>query len=147
MLADASELLTTIKKAALDAVESKKPVNVFFGTVISVNPLKIDVEQKMILEKEQLVLARNVTDFKSLVTVQWETEKEETTHTHKVQGSDSEGESIDLTSGTQSKKHIHDVVGQKEMTFHFGLEQNDEVILIRQQGGQKYIVIDRIGGV
>lgn len=144
-MADATELLTTMKKAALDAVESTKPVNVFFGKVVSVNPLQINVEQKMILGEAQLVLAKRVTEFTSLVTVQWESEKEDQTHTHKVEGKDSNNDDIDLTSKTQSSKHTHDIVGKKQMTFHFGLEQGEEVILIRQQEGQKYIVIDRIG--
>lgn len=144
-MADAVEFTKTIKRAALEAVEASKPVNVCFGQVVSVSPLQINVEQKMVLGKTQLILTRNVTDFKTMVTVQWETEKEKDTHTHKVEGIDSEGDSIELTSREQSTKHTHEVTGQKEITFHNALEVGDEVILIRQQEGQKYIVIDRIG--
>ena len=35
--------------------------------------------------------------------------------------------------------------GRKSITVHNGLVVGDEVILIRQQGGQKYVVVDRIG--
>lgn len=145
MLPDANELVKAMKRAALDAMQASKPVNVHFGQVVSASPLQINVEQKMILGKAQLILARNVTEFKTMVTVQWETEKEEKTHTHKVEGSDSEGDSINITSKTQNAKHTHEIVGQKEITIHNQLEVGDEVILIRQQEGQKYIVIDRIG--
>ena len=134
-----------MKRAALEAVEASKPVNVYFGQVVSASPLQINVEQKMILGKAQLILSRNVTDFKTMVTVQWETEKEEKTHTHNVEGSDGEGDSINITSKTQNVKHTHEIVGQKEITIHNALEVGDEVILIRQQEGQKYVVIDRIG--
>lgn len=144
-MADAVELVKAIKRAALEAIEASKPVNVYFGQVIADSPLQINVEQKMILGKSQLILSRNVTDHKTMVTVQWETEKEEQTHTHKVEGSDDTGDKVDLTSKTQSKKHTHDIVGKKEITIHNALEVGDEVILIRQQEGQKYIVIDRIG--
>lgn len=60
---DANELVALLKKAALDAVEASKPVNVYFGEVLSASPLKINVEQKMILGEKQLILSRNVTDF------------------------------------------------------------------------------------
>lgn len=142
---DAVGLVKAMKRAALEAMESAKPVNVYFGQVVSASPLQINVEQKMILGKAQLILSRNVTEYKTMVTVQWETEKETQNHTHKVEGSDGEGDSINITSKTQNVKHTHDVVGQKEITIHNALEVGDEVILIRQQEGQKYVVIDRIG--
>ena len=66
MLPDAVELVKTMKKAALDAMESSKPVAVYFGEVQSVSPLKINVEQKMILGEAQLILSRNVTDFNKI---------------------------------------------------------------------------------
>ena len=47
----------------------------FFGQVQGVNPLKISVEQKMLLGESQLVLTRNVTDYESRVTVEWLTQE------------------------------------------------------------------------
>ena len=35
--------------------------------------------------------------------------------------------------------------GKKKMTIHNALQVGDEVILLRMQGGQKYIVMDRVG--
>lgn len=95
---DAIELVKTIKRAALDAVEASKPVQVCFGKVISVSPLEILVEQKLLLGERQLVLCRNVCDM-----------------------------------------------GKPQVTIHNGLVVGDEVILLRQQGGQKYVAVDRIG--
>ena len=37
-----------VKKAAVEAVEAGKPVNLLFGEVISASPLKIQVDQKAI---------------------------------------------------------------------------------------------------
>ena len=62
-----------MKRAALEVQEASKPVNVYFGEVVSVKPLKINVEQKMVLGEGQLILTRNVTDYMTTVTVQWET--------------------------------------------------------------------------
>lgn len=87
---DAIELTKSIKRAALEAVNASKPVEICFGKVTSASPLKILVEQKLLLGKAQLVPAQKVTADNGLVV-------------------------------------------------------GDEVILFRQQGGQKYIVVDRIG--
>ena len=37
-----------VKRAAVEAVEAQKPVHLLFGQVISVSPLKIQVDQKSI---------------------------------------------------------------------------------------------------
>lgn len=110
---DAVELTKTIKKAAIQAVQAEKPVDICFGKVTSKEPLKILVDQKMILGRAQLVLTRNVTDFSVETTADG------------------------LTDGENEKI--------KKVTAHNGLVVGDEVILIRQQGGQKYIVVDRTG--
>jgi hypothetical protein len=33
---------------------------------------------------------------------------------------------------------------KKEITIHNGLQTGDEVILLKQKGGQKYLVLDRV---
>lgn len=96
---DLSRINNTIKKVALNAVENSKPVNIMFGTVTRKNPLEIDVEQRLLLGINQLILTKNVTGLK----------KHENT------------------------SKVHD------------LEVNDEVILLRKQGGQKYVVLDWTG--
>ena len=146
MLADANELVETLKKAAMEAVQTKRPVNVYFGRVVSASPLRINVEQKMDLGEKQLILSRNVTDFKTMATVDWPTESGLNTHTHRVKGADSAGDDIDLTSDAMDLAHTHKIAGKKVITIHNGLVVGDEVILIRQQEGQKFVVIDRIGG-
>ena len=131
MLADANGLVEAMKRAARDERESSKPVNVYFGEVVSKSPLKINVEQKMVLGESQLILTRNVTDYMTTVTVQWNTE---------IGILSSDGKT------TAPPSHLHGVVGQKNFLMHNALEVGDEVILMRQQEGQKFIVVDRIGG-
>ena len=63
-----------IKQAAMEAQESSKPVNILFGTVLSVSPLKIQVDQKSIYTSKMLILTRNVTDFEVDMTVNHSTE-------------------------------------------------------------------------
>lgn len=129
MLADANALVEAMKKASREEREASKPVQVYFGEVISKSPLNINVEQKMVLGENQLILSRNVTDFVTMISVSWETEDKE--------GGEEE---------TASETHAHRISGQKQIVVHNALETGDEVILIRQQEGQKFIVLDRIGG-
>lgn len=130
MLADAVELMKTVKRAALDAVNASKPVEICFGKVTSASPLKILVEQKMTLGKEQLILTRNVTDFKTSITG-------DNIQNYYYTGSNLSG------SAPVSPSHVH-AMGKLQITVHNGLVVGDEVILLRQQGGQKYVVVDRI---
>lgn len=94
---DANELVALLKKAAVDAVDASKPVNVYFGEVLSASPLKINVEQKMVLGEKQLILSRNVTEFSTMITVDWNTEEE----------SGGSGEAA-------FDSHKHAIVGKKE---------------------------------
>lgn len=119
-MADYNELLKTIKQASTEAVEAGKPANVCFGKVLSASPLLILVDQKMALTAAFLVLSRNVTDYQTTVTVSWNT--------------------------TAADGHRHSISGTKTMTVNNALKAGDKVILMRMQGGQKYVVIDRIGG-
>lgn len=136
-MANAAELLKLIKKTASDAVKAEKPVEIRFGKVTKAFPLEILVEQKLTLGEAQLVLCRNVTEFEVDMTVDHLTE-EETGHTHAVRDTYTGGGS---SSPTQ---HLHAYQGRKTFIVHNGLVVGEEVILLRQQGGQKYIVWDRL---
>lgn len=127
-MSDFSTLLNVMKEAGVGANNATNPVNVCFGKVTSTSPLKILVEQKIPLGKAQLVLTRNVTDHNVNVTVDWSTDT-----------------SLNVsTEGGVDLSHEHDIEGKKTMTVHNALKNGDEVILLRVQGGQKYIVIDRV---
>lgn len=145
MLGSAVDFVKIMKQAALDAVNAAKPVEVCFGKVTSKKPLKILVEQKMTLGEKQLVLSRNVTTFTTEVTVAWKSENHSISHNHDVNLTDSNGDSITGSTKNKDVPHIHEITGKKKITIHNELVVGDEVILVRQQGGQKYIVWDRIG--
>lgn len=124
---DANDLLNIVKTAALKAVDASQPSDFLFGKVTSTDPLKISVEQKMTLGSAQLVLTRNVTDYKTEITIDWSTE---------------------TTSGgsyeSSFASHGHALSGKKEVTIHNALQVGDEVILLKKKGGQKYLVLDRV---
>jgi len=133
-LYSSDDLVKLLKQSAIEAVNAGKPVNIVFGKVISSSPLKIQIDQKMILSQMQLVLSRNVTDYTVNMVVNHETENH--THTHTISGGGS----------ASSETHKHEYKGEKAFIVKNALKLNDEVILIQIPGGQKYIVIDRIGG-
>ncbi|MCI8484710.1 MAG: DUF2577 domain-containing protein [Lachnospiraceae bacterium] len=145
---DAVELVKTVKKASIDAMESTKPVNICFGTVIQTNPVKINVEQKMILNEAQMIFSRNVTDYVIQVSMAWETEEYAGKPAGKTKGETKPGGEPEHTHMFETETeggeaHTHGLTGTKEITIHNGLAVGDEVILVRQQGGQKYLVWDR----
>ena len=121
-MADASfsKLHDSIKTVAMNALEASKPSGIFFGTVLSASPLKIQVEQKMTLGAEFLVLSTLVQDFTVNMTVDHQTEVE--------------------------AEHLHDYKGTKAFRVHLGLKAGEKVILLRVQGGQQFIVLDRVRG-
>lgn len=160
---DTNDLLNTIKKAAMEANEASKPVAILFGKVTSASPLKINVEQKMTLSDAQLILTRNVTDYNVDMTVDHTTGTTSLNANHSHDASvevnvnstispNTEGQtitnnvnaSVDVESANINLNHSHSYKGRKSFTVHNGLVQGDEVILLRMQGGQKYIVLDRV---
>ena len=139
MLPDYSGLVKAMKQAGSSAVETNNPVNVCFGKVTSASPLKILVEQRITLGVAQLVLTRNVTDYDIDVTVDIETTTALGNHNHSV--------SLEIDTASTSSvnmSHEHSITGKKKIKVHNALKNGDEVILLRVQGGQKYIVIDKV---
>lgn len=129
------DLVKVVKKAAVDAVNASKPSNIVFGKVINESPLKIKVDQKMILTSAQLVLARNVTDYE----VEMEPSLNGLPYFHLTE-SKSGG-----TYDAAFESHNHEYKGRKKFLIYNALKSGDEVIMMQTAGGQKYIVIDRIG--
>lgn len=128
---DATELVKLLKKTALDAVLASKPCNVMYGKVTSTSPLKINVEQKMELGAAQLVLTRNVTDYECDVQFSIKTEKLNHNHTG-------------VHGPTSTVTLQYEIKNKKKMKVFNALKEGDSVLLIREQGGQKFIVVDRI---
>ena len=125
-----ANLLQIIKKAAVEAVEASNPAKIMYGTVTAVSPLAIKIDQRFTVTEAFLILTKNVRDYEVEITLDnWVTE-------NKSGGS---GES-------SFASHGHEINGKKKVTIHNALKTGDKVILLREQGGQKYVVIDKAGG-
>lgn len=127
-MADFSELLKCFKEISRETVDNDVPAIVCFGEVQNESPLQVLVDQKLLLDSEQLILSRNVTDFSRDETVDHMTENR--------------------AGGSQYalfESHNHQYKGRKEFKIHNKLQAGDQVILLRVQGGQKFVILDRIG--
>lgn len=123
---DMSDIVKVLRQVVLEAVNAQKPTSVVYGTVISTAPLKVQVDQKLILERENLKLTRAVMDYEVDMTVDHSTE-------NRAGGS---GEAAFAS-------HNHDYKGRKKFLIHNGLVVGDRVTMIRANGGQQYIIIDK----
>lgn len=110
----------TIAKIAESARKAARPVDFFIGIVETVKPLSIRKNQKLLIDEEFLLLTEAVMDTTKEITISWETE--------------------------DSNNHSHKVKGKKKITYHNALKVGEAVLLLQQEGGQKYLVLDRVGG-
>lgn len=129
----ASELVEAIKQLATAAVNATKPMEFSFGIVDTSNPLTIRLNQKMLLSDEFLILTNAVKDHSVDITVSWNTLDETHKHENGNQG-----------KPTAEVTHKHGIRGRKKITIHNGLTAGEKVLLFRVQGGQNYVVIDRV---
>lgn len=118
-----SGILPIVKQAALDAINNSNPTDLRYGTVVSVNPLKVKITSQLTLPASLLVVPKHLTDYEINVTIDsgygWETK--------------------------ESSSHEHDIeLSEKKMKIHNALQVNDKVALIRQMGGASYFILDKI---
>ena len=126
---DPNELLVLVKQAAVEAVTAGAPMGFCYGAVISAAPLEIQVDQKLTLSGEQLQLTNNVRDFNVEMTTLPEYHETE-----------NEGGGAGEAAYAA---HRHLYRGRKKWKVHLALKEGERVILLRCDGGQKYIVLDR----
>ncbi len=130
------ELLNTIKQAAAGMLNDADLSDVCFGTVTSSSPLQVKVEQKFTIGAANLIVPQHLTSYTVQVTIDWETNQDTYTHKHNVEGTDSSDDTRTYKLG---------ISGTKTMTINNALKSGDSVILVKQLGGQKYLIIDRVG--
>ena len=58
-----------VKRAAVEAVQAKKPLELRFGSVSGVSPLSVKVEEKLTLTSEFLIVPQRLSDLETGDTV------------------------------------------------------------------------------
>lgn len=128
-MSDFNALVRTIKECSIEANNASKPVIVVFGTVTSESPLKVklDMNGSLEIDQDHLVLTRTVTDYNTDMTVD-----------HLVEN---------RAGGTKCasfQSHNHKYTGRKQFLVHHKLLAGDKVVMLRVQGGQRYVILDRV---
>ncbi len=130
---NSTDLVKNIKQAAVEAVNASKPAGVIYGTVQSVNPLEIFVEQKLVLTKEFVVVPEHLTDYETEITFDDPNIKQIYTTWNMEETQESQ----------RSKISFKQPAAKHKITVYNGLKNGDKVIMLRQQGGQLYFILDR----
>ena len=130
-------MIEIIKKVAEQVFESMKPTTIIYGTVETVSPLTVRIDQKKLLEAEDLILSHFLREHYIDITVSHKTESIygswNTSHSHP-----------DAGTAAIPTEHRHEYKGRKKILVHYGLKKGEKLALIRIQGGQMYYVIDRL---
>ena len=107
---DANDFIRVIKKSSKDVMNTTYPATVMFGTVESVSPLMVFVEQRFHLTAEQLIVPKHLTDYEVEMEVIFD-----------------------------------DIISEnKKVRIKNALKTFDKVVLIRQHGGQKFFIADKV---
>lgn len=146
---DGGDMVEAIRKIAVEAVAAGQPSGLYEGAVVSVRPLAIQIDQKTTLTEGFLRLTSMVSDFQVEMTVDHQTEdaRPPTRHTHKIPAAGEDESGWPTVRETEfDAGHRHACKGRKTFTVHMALKAGEKVLLIREQGGQKYLVLDRLRG-
>ncbi|WP_314396395.1 DUF2577 domain-containing protein [Leptotrichia shahii] len=121
------KLVKLLKQMSSDTINNSEPFEYRKGKVETITPLTVRIDQKILLEEDELILTHLVKDYEVDISVSHETKD------------------FELIEGapTDIKKHKHEYKGRKKIKIHQGLKVGEEVILLKVQGGQNYIVLDR----
>ncbi|MEF3309524.1 DUF2577 domain-containing protein [Paenibacillus sp. GYB004] len=103
------------KQAAKDAVEAGAPCAVMFGNITNTNPLEVNVDQRFTIDADFLIVPEQLTRYEI-----------DLRHNHTT-GSGTTGDAL-----------------TDKVVIRTGLQQGDKVILLRVQGGQKYLILDKV---
>lgn len=104
-------MIDQIKKIVQGADSASVPCTFIFGKVVSVAPLKVQVDNRFIISGA------------ALVTLKPQSGGEYSTHTHRVKVS-----GVEYTT-------------EKEKQEYYGLTNGDKLALLRERGGQRYLVL------
>ncbi len=154
---DYSPILDVIKEAAAGVFLAGKPFSFVLGKVLTpatdgtkVQGLRIQVDQKLILGEKQLILTNAVRDYYVKLTTVGEQLNEADGKEHVTEKR--ENKSHAEPSGPAGlpgyddafASHDHDYKGDKWWKVNLKLQAGEHVLLLRIDGGQKYIVLDRV---
>lgn len=127
MESDYGKMLELIKEITRQTQEAAVPADIVIGEVVSTSPLSIQLESKLKLPAECIMLTKN--------TCLWSVDMDVDHHTENKSGG---------AGYAEFESHNHGYLGRKTYRVHNELAVGDKVYLLRVCGGQKYLAVDRV---
>lgn len=126
-------LVEVMKEAAKGVMDSSKLADVRLGRVVTANPVSIRISPDTPpIPRAALVIPEHLTDYETTYSFTDPANLQTFTTWDMSESSESEAKKISFQGGAKLKIKIFNA-----------LKEGDAVILLRQQGGKKYIVLDR----
>ncbi|CUH95871.1 hypothetical protein P22_1957 [Propionispora sp. 2/2-37] len=122
-----AELLQVFQTLIGQTMQAGQLADYVLGVVESSSPLSIRIEQKETITEEFLILTDAVRDYDVDIEVSHVTE-------NRAGGS----------GDPAFASHNHDYTGRKKIRVYNGLHVGENVILLRQAGGQEFVVLSRV---
>lgn len=131
-------MLDVIKKISDQTEKANMPTMFMFGVVASIDPLSIRVDNRFTISEESIIVMRDLqagAHASHTHTIK--------AHSHTVPQHSTES----ATAGGDSHSHSVDSVetGETELTTetetNIGLQTGDKVVLLRNYGGQSFLVL------
>ena len=119
-------LIEIVKESAMQAYRATNPADIVYGTVVSDDPLEIQIDTKMILDESFLILTKNVSKSEIEVDIDF-----------------SGNGLIEIEELEQTLLKKMSIIGAK-ITIHNEIQTGDTVIMQKKQGGQEYVVLDKL---
>jgi hypothetical protein len=113
-------MIDVMKRIAIEAVSASDPTAIMYGEVTSSNPLEINIDQRFTVTSDLLVVTESLVHFEI--------------NLHHKHAYDDSGE----------EKETEYALPEEPIVIRRGLEVGDKVLLLRVQGGQNYVVMDRL---
>lgn len=96
---DAKDIVYSIKKASIDAVDARQDCDYVYGTVVSTEPILISIMQGINLSDKQLILTRNVTNYETSIVL-------DGTHSVTIENALEVGEKVILLRKKGGQKYL-----------------------------------------
>ena len=139
---DFEQIFESIRKNAYNTQKAETYAGIYHGIVDTIDPLSIRIEQLVTLPAEFFILTNMVRDY----DLDMEMSVEHETETTSLNTAALTSPSGPVTGALSPNPHKHEYKGKKKFTLHIklGLQVGEKVIMIRDHGGQKLLIIDRI---
>ncbi len=126
-MSDGADLVSTLRHLIKQTGQAGYPANWFMGVVETVKPLSIRIDQKELLPEAFFWLTDAVRDHDVDIEV-----------SHVAENRAGGGGMAEYAS------HNHEYKGRKKIRVYNGLHVGEKVLLLQQEGGQRFVVLSRL---